>query len=350
MKKLNYIYGIAAAITAFTIYLMTLAPTVWFIDSGELAAVATTLGIAHPTGYPLFTIIGHIFSLLPIGSEEVYRLNLMSAFFCSLAVFMFWLLFKFMLKSGSITPEIRSEKSVKTKSSKQQAVKEKIIDLPDIIVYTIAAGAALILAFSKTFWAAANSVEVYPLHVFFLVALMLVFLKAILNTNKYTGKLQPDNSFINQNKYYLIFAFLLGLSFTNHLTTILLAPACLTIFFYTNLFDKQRLYKLLGFMAVCFAIGFSVYLYLPIRASMSPDFLWGNPYNFERFYWHITGKQFSVWIFSAQGSIAAFIILTATVVGLAVYGLVKKKTLNQNMHFIFFIIVCVIGYLLISGS
>lgn len=350
MKKLNYIYGIAAAITAFTIYLMTLAPTVWFIDSGELAAVATTLGIAHPTGYPLFTIIGHIFSLLPIGSEEVYRLNLMSAFFCSLAVFMFWLLFKFMLKSGSITPEIRSEKSVKTKSSKQQAVKEKIIDLPDIIVYTIAAGAALILAFSKTFWAAANSVEVYPLHVFFLVTLMLVFLKAILNTNKNPGKTQTESSFITQNKYYLIFAFLLGLSFTNHLTTILLAPACLTIFFYTNLFDKQRLYKLLGFMAVCFAVGFSVYLYLPIRASMSPDFLWGNPYNFERLYWHITGKQFSVWIFSAQGSIAAFIILTATVVGLAVYGLVKKKTLNQNLHFIFFIIVCVIGYLLISGS
>lgn len=127
MKKLNYIYGIAAAITAFTIYLMTLAPTVWFIDSGELAAVATTLGIAHPTGYPLFTIIGHIFSLLPIGSEEVYRLNLMSAFFCSLAVFMFWLLFKFMLKSGSITPEIRSEKSVKTKSSNSRQLKKKLL-------------------------------------------------------------------------------------------------------------------------------------------------------------------------------------------------------------------------------
>lgn len=351
MKKLIYIYGIAAAITAFIVYLRTLAPTVWFIDSGELAAVATTLGIAHPTGYPLFTIIGHIFSMLPIGSEEVYRLNLMSAFFCSVAVFMFWLLVKFMLRSnGSTAPVFKTEKSVKVKSYKQRDVKEKIQEIPDIIVYTTAAGSALILAFSKTFWAAANSVEVYPLHVFFLVTLMLVFLKAILNTNKNPGKTQAENSFITQNNYYLIFAFLLGLSFTNHLTTILLAPACLTIFFYTNLFDKQRLYKLLGLMSVCFAIGFSVYLYLPIRASMSPDFLWGNPHNFERFYWHITGKQFSVWIFSAQGSIAAFMILTTTVVGLAVYGLVKRKTLNPNMHFVFFIIVSVIGYLLISGS
>ena len=42
MKKLTYIYGIAAGIIAFAVYIMTLAPTVWFIDSGELAAVATT--------------------------------------------------------------------------------------------------------------------------------------------------------------------------------------------------------------------------------------------------------------------------------------------------------------------
>ncbi len=39
MKKLNYIYGIAAAVIAFAVYMLTLAPTVWFIDSGELAAL-----------------------------------------------------------------------------------------------------------------------------------------------------------------------------------------------------------------------------------------------------------------------------------------------------------------------
>ena len=193
---------------------------------------------------------------------------------------------------------------------------------------------------------AANSVVVYPLHVFFLVTLMLVFLKAIFTTSRNNN----GGTFITQNKYYLIFAFLLGLSFTNHLTTILLAPACLTLFFYTNLYDKPRLYKLLGFMAVCFAIGFSVYLYLPLRANMNPTFNWGNPHDFERFYWHITGKQFSVWIFSAQGSIPAFLILMGTTVGLAVYGLVKQKTISKNLHFIFFIIVCILGYLLISGS
>ncbi len=348
MKKLTNIYGIAAGIIAFAVYIMTLAPTVWFIDSGELAAVATTLGIAHPTGYPLFTIIGHIFTLLPIGSSEIYRLNLMSAFFCSLGIFVFYMLVKFFMQQGSIAEDKPAAKQVKNKNTKSPAasIKEKVTAIPEIIMYTVSGFAALVLAFSKTYWAAANSVEVYPLHVFFLAALMFVFMKAVFSTKRN----ENEGSFITQNKYYLIFAFLLGLSFTNHLTTILLAPACLTLFFYTNVYNKQRLYKLLGFMVVCFVIGFSVYLYLPIRANMNPTLIWGNPHNFERFYWHITGKQFSVWIFSAKGSIPAFLLLMGTTVGLAVYGLVKQKTLNQAMHFIFFIVVCVLGYLLISGS
>lgn len=348
MKKLTYIYGIAAGIIAFAVYILTLAPTVWFIDSGELAAVATTLGIAHPTGYPLFTIIGHIFTLLPIGTSEIYRLNLMSAFFCSLGVFMFFMLVRFFMQQGSITEDKPATKQPKSKVTKSPAaaIKEKVTAIPDIIVYTVSGFSALVLAFSKTYWAAANSVEVYPLHVFFLSTLMFVFMKAVFSTKRN----ETESSFITQNKYYLIFAFLLGLSFTNHLTTILLAPACLTLFFYSNVYDKQRLYKLLGFMAVCFMIGFSVYLYLPIRANMNPTLIWGNPYNFERFYWHITGKQFSVWIFSAKGSIPAFLLLMGTTVGLAVYGLVKQKTLNKSLHFIFFIVVCVLGYLLISGS
>src|SRR4249920_3151898 len=97
MKKLTYIFSFASALIAFSVYLMTLAPTVWFIDSGELASVATTLGIAHPTGYPLFTIIGHLFSMLPIGTSEIYRLNLMSSFFCALGIFMFFLFMKYVL-------------------------------------------------------------------------------------------------------------------------------------------------------------------------------------------------------------------------------------------------------------
>jgi hypothetical protein len=342
MKKYTYIFGFIAALAAFIVYMATLAPTVWFIDSGELSAVASTLGIAHPTGYPLFTIIGHVFTLLPFSGSEVYKLNVMSAFFCSLGIFIFFLLMKYFISSPADSVQALKDKKA---SAKSQA-KEKAIEIPDIIAYGAAGFAALVLAFSKTYWGQANSVEVYPIHVFFLCTLIYVFIKAIFNTSK-----KPSGtSFISENRYYLIFAFLLGLSFTNHLTTILLAPACLAFFFYYNSFDKSRLYKLLAFMAVCFAVGLSVYLYLPIRANMQPTFFWGNPYNFERFYWHVTGKQFSVWIFSAQGSLPAFLFLLALTIGLSIYGLVKQQSLNKNYHFIFFIIVSVAGYFIINGS
>jgi hypothetical protein len=348
-KSYNYIFGFLAAVIAFSVYLATLAPTVWFIDSGELAAVASTLGVAHPTGYPLFTIIGHVFTLLPFSNSEVYKLNVMSAFFCSAGIFMFFLLMKYLISNYSVTHvQDRVKKPVKSTPQKNPA-KEKHIDIPSAVGCGAAGLASLILAFSKTYWGQANSVEVYPIHVFFLITLIFVFFKAVFNT-KIAASSTAGSSFISQNKYYLIFAFMLGLSFTNHLTTILLAPACLTIFFYYNVHDKQRLWKLLGLMAACFIVGFSVYLYLPIKANMNPTFFWGNPHNFERFYWHITGKQFSVWIFSAQGSIAAFMFLIAVTIGLCVYGLVKQKTLNRNVHFLFFVVISIAGYFVISGS
>ncbi|MGH2575084.1 MAG: protein O-mannosyl-transferase family, partial [Ignavibacteria bacterium] len=232
-------------------------------------------------------------------------------------------------------------------------------ETPQIIKIGITLFSCLTLAFSKTFWSQANSVEVYSLHIFFLVSLFFVFLKAI-NTsrNHLPSPLQRGNSiissvktnFVSENKYYLIFSFLLGLSFTNHLTTILLAPACLTLFLVTNLKNKKSILPLIGIMSVCFLIGFSVYLYLPIRAAMNPIFLWGNPYNLERFYWHITGKQFSVWIFSAQGSIPVFLFLLFSLVILSVIGLKRRITINKFYHFSVFLVLSALSFIMLSSS
>jgi hypothetical protein len=103
-------------------------------------------------------------------------------------------------------------------------------------------------------------------------------------------------------------------------------------------------------MAVCFITGLTPYLYLPIRARMNPVFIWGNPYNWERFYWHVTGKQFSIWIFSAQGSIPLFIFLLGLLIGLSVYGLLKQKTLNSNYHSVFFVIIAAVIYIFLSSA
>lgn len=339
-KTWNLITAAAVFAFSFIIYLSTLAPTVWFIDSGELSAVASTLGIAHPTGYPLFTIIGHLFTLLPVSSSEVYKLNLMSTFFCSLGIFVFVYLMKFLLEWQTAYP-------IPEKGKKTQHIKdaEKHTPAPQIVVYGIIIFSSLLLAFSRTFWDSANAVEVYPIHILFVITLVLLFLKAV--KEKPADK---DISFLSANKYYLMFAFVLGLSFTNHLTTILLAPACLTLFLVDNSADTKKMIRLFGAMALCFIIGLTPYLYLPIRASMNPTFLWGNPYNLERLYWHVTAKQFSVWIFSAKGSVPVFLMLLGILITLAAVGLKKLKTINKNYHIAAFGAVAVLTFLFYSSA
>ena len=90
----------AVAVVAFVFYVLTLAPSVVFIDSGELATGAATLGIAHPTGYPLFSLVGYLFTHLPIGGSMVYKANLMAAFFCAAGAGAFTLLIQFILSSS----------------------------------------------------------------------------------------------------------------------------------------------------------------------------------------------------------------------------------------------------------
>lgn len=258
ISKQEQLTGLAIWLSTFIVYLLTLAPTVGFIDSGELAAVACTLGIAHPTGYPLFTVLGRVFSLLPIASEEIVRLNIMSALFTSLAALAFFFLMLELLEK-----------------TKNETTKNTNI--------TSAAFAALALAFSQTFWKQGVSAEVYSLHLLLIITTTLFFVKAM----------NDDRSI-----WWFLFAFILGLSFTNHLTTVLLAPAFLFLFFAEHKFGPPTFTKI-GKLSIPFFAGLSAYLYLPIRASQSPLLNWGNPQTFEKFWWHVTGKQFRVWMFAS---------------------------------------------------
>jgi len=79
MKDRLIAWGLGLA--ALALYGMTAAPTVAtvFDDSLEFQVVLPTLGIAHPTGYPLYTLLGWLITrLLPLG-DAAYRANLFSA-------------------------------------------------------------------------------------------------------------------------------------------------------------------------------------------------------------------------------------------------------------------------------
>jgi len=79
VKLFQRFFAELAALIIFIIYLSTLAVTVIHLDAGELATVQATLGIAHPTGYPLYSIIGFIFSKIFFFLDTIYALNLLAA-------------------------------------------------------------------------------------------------------------------------------------------------------------------------------------------------------------------------------------------------------------------------------
>src|ERR1700681_2673669 len=72
---------VAAAVTfsvAMVVYLFTMMPGPAFMDTGEYQTVTYVLGCAHPTGYPLYTMVGKLFgTLVPLGNWA-FRMNLMS--------------------------------------------------------------------------------------------------------------------------------------------------------------------------------------------------------------------------------------------------------------------------------
>ena len=89
--KTDRILVLATFLIPFAVYMITLTPTVSFFDSGELISGAATLGISHPPGYPLYVLIGHLFSYIPLGNIA-FRVNTASAFFGALAVMVLYLI------------------------------------------------------------------------------------------------------------------------------------------------------------------------------------------------------------------------------------------------------------------
>lgn len=73
-------FGIGATVAgfAFLLYFLTAARDIVVGDTPELITAAVTLGVPHPPGYPLFTMLGHLFSLLPFGPIP-FRVNLLAA-------------------------------------------------------------------------------------------------------------------------------------------------------------------------------------------------------------------------------------------------------------------------------
>src|SRR2546430_11363532 len=74
-----YLMAACVSLGALILYILTLAPTTQFWDTSEYIAAAYTLGIPHPPGNPLFTLIAHAWGLSPLAAAYAERINLLAA-------------------------------------------------------------------------------------------------------------------------------------------------------------------------------------------------------------------------------------------------------------------------------
>lgn len=230
---------IGLALFSSLVYFYSLCPDVYLIDSGELATVSYTLGVAHPTGYPLYTLISYFFAHIP--GEPIRNLNLLSALFSVAAALIV------LITARRITKN----------------------EFTAVLV-------ASLFAFSPTIWRTSITNEVYPLTALLAVLVFLLLYRC-------------DNDRI----YYLIM-YLLGLALTNH---IIIFSLGLPVFFYLIFVHRPGLKKvLIGIMFLVF--GLTLYYYIIARTVGGAKIAWGNATDLQRLFWHLTGKQYHVWMFS----------------------------------------------------
>lgn len=259
-KYYNYIFGFIVFLITFIFYNLTLSKTVYYTDVGELASAAYYLGIAHPTGYPLFTILAHLWSYLPISNSIIHSFNLLAALLVAISSFVIFLIIY------EILSNINS----------------------NFYRIFICVFISLTYSFSLTIWQQSTSIEVYPLQILLFSLIIFFSLKA------------NNNSDI---RYWLLTAFLIGLSFTNHLTTLFIIPSTLFLFFFEKnkfVLTKNK-FKDFLLIIITFFLPLSLYLSIVIRSASYPPINWGWVHrSFEKFLYHVQGKQYQVWMFSGD--------------------------------------------------
>ena len=248
-------------VASLLLYLSTLAPSVvtLFDDSLEFQLVAYQLGIAHPTGYPFYTLLGKIFTFLPVG-DVAYRINLMSAVFGAAAAALVYLVILAISAPGP------------SSSARWQA--------------HVGAGiGAVMLAISPVFWQQATIAEVYTLNAFFVAILLLV-------------ASHPARSHQEKRCRLLWLAFLMGLSLAHHRSMLLLLPALVV---YLYLAYGPSFFKSLDVRTVLLTLTLGLlplllYLYLPLRGHIgSLDGTYDNTWS--GFWRHVSGGGYSLFIF-----------------------------------------------------
>ena len=295
-QRTNRLVGASVFFIAFVVYFSTAAPTVTFWDCGEFIATAFALGIPHPPGAPTYTLLGRILSMLPIGGEVAFRVNLVSVISAAATALLVHLCVVRLLCAW-LDPRDGANR---------------------LALMTGGAVAALTTAFSTSFWANATEAEVYALS---MCITLLAFWLALRWDDAHKDR--------DSDRPLLAIAYLFGLGAGVHLQCLLTVPAILILVF-TDLMDDRSaprrrqilcvgaltLYPILAILlsvwisalltlgvlvgllvlrpawrnpwfwiwaAFLALLGFSTYAALVIRSGLNPFIDMNNPESWENF-------------------------------------------------------------------
>ena len=247
-KILTFENVICASVFIFflAVYTITMCPTVFWWDSGELIANIAVLGIPHRPGFPIYVLLGKLFSFLPLWGFA-FKVNLLSSFFASFSLIIFFKIFQRSLALWF--PEMAKKKG---------------------LVLVSGFSFLLVLGFTYSFWIQAVRAEVYSLNVLFF---SLLLLSSILYLKE------------KRLKYIYLFFFLLGLGLGNHHLSLLSSTPALFFLLLCSSAHNESVIRNSSFVinlrrfllcTLLFLLGLSVYLYLPFRSLSHPPLAWGE--------------------------------------------------------------------------
>ena len=204
-KIWNHSFGWSVFIIALITFGSTVEPTASFWDAGEYIATSAKLQIGHPPGAPFFQMMGAFFATFATAPEQVaLMVNYMSVFSSAFTIlFLFWSL-------TLLFQKLPSFKQLETVQAR-------------IGFFGSAAVGALAFCFSDSFWFNAVEAEVYAMATCILSILFWMGLRWEIEMNTPRG-----------DRWLLMIAFVIGLSFGVHFMGLLTIPALGMIYYFKN--------------------------------------------------------------------------------------------------------------------
>src|SRR5207302_2933194 len=219
-KRADWLQAGIVAAALFVLYAASAPRSVALEDDGLFILSSYFLGIEHPPGYPLFTLIGHLFTYLPFASVA-YRVHLASAMFGALTCGAAWLCARALVGGR----------------------------LPAYL-------AALALGVSPVFWSQAIIAEVYSLNTFFFLVLVFMGLQACPPST--LAAASPGAS-----RWLPWMALVFGLSLSNHYPLMLLVAPAFVILLWPL---RQELLSRFAMLSCLVIVGVLPYAWMVYRS------------------------------------------------------------------------------------